>query len=134
MRVQLTRRLADVLDGVDLSHHCVGDVIDVTRHEAELLIAEGWAVQQVSRPRQVKIGKAVPFVRAHAADQRPRRVLTTKQLRDIREQMHQHSLDVQEHRRAEDRIRDELHDERAHTISASGVTSSASAKGTTESG
>ena len=71
MRIRLTRRLALCIDGVSLLDHVVGDVFDLTRHEAELLVAEGWAVQ-------------VP----------------------------------DEQRRAEDRIRDALHDETAKIINA----------------
>jgi hypothetical protein len=52
MRVRLTRRLAERLDGVDVSAHGVGDVFEVTRHEGELLVAEGWAVQMILRPRR----------------------------------------------------------------------------------
>ena len=44
MRVQLTRKFSESIDGVNLSRHHVGDVIDVPRHDAELLIAEGWAL------------------------------------------------------------------------------------------
>src|SRR5882762_2982844 len=44
MRIRLTRRWAPVIDGVNLLAHNVGDVFDVTRREAELLIAEEWAV------------------------------------------------------------------------------------------
>jgi hypothetical protein len=44
MRIHLTRKLADSIDGVDLSHKKVGKVIDVARHDAQLLIAEGWGV------------------------------------------------------------------------------------------
>src|SRR2546421_12211755 len=47
MRVRLTRRLARYIDGVNLSAHRVGDVFEVTRHEAELLVAEEWAVPVV---------------------------------------------------------------------------------------
>jgi hypothetical protein len=45
MRVRLTRRLAERLDGVDVSARAVGDVFEVTHQEGELLVAEGWAVQ-----------------------------------------------------------------------------------------
>lgn len=41
--VRLTRKLAAVVDGIDLSRCQVGDVIELTDHEARLLIAEGWA-------------------------------------------------------------------------------------------
>ena len=43
-KIRLTRKLAERLDGVDLSSVREGEQIEVTPHEAELLIAEGWAV------------------------------------------------------------------------------------------
>jgi hypothetical protein len=42
MKVRLTRKLADSIDGVDLSRKRVGRIINVGRHDAQLLIAEGW--------------------------------------------------------------------------------------------
>lgn len=44
MKIRLTRKLANSIDGVDLSHVKVGTVIHVKRHDAQLLIAEGWGV------------------------------------------------------------------------------------------
>ena len=44
IRVQLIRKLAEHIDGIDLSSYDVGDVFDLPRREAELLIREGWAV------------------------------------------------------------------------------------------
>jgi len=43
MRVRLIRKLAEKLNGVDVSRRRVGDVIDLPRRDAELLVAEGWA-------------------------------------------------------------------------------------------
>jgi hypothetical protein len=43
MRVKLTRKLADYLDGIDVSAYSVGDVLDLSPTEARLLSAEGWA-------------------------------------------------------------------------------------------
>jgi hypothetical protein len=43
MRVRLTRKLAEAIDGVDLSGHSVGETFDLPRRDARLLIAEGWA-------------------------------------------------------------------------------------------
>lgn len=46
MKVRLTRKFAAMIDGVDLSNHDVGDVIDLPQRKADLLIAEGWAVEE----------------------------------------------------------------------------------------
>jgi hypothetical protein len=44
MRVWLTRKYAERLNGVDLSGRHVGDVIDLPQAEAKLLVAEEWAL------------------------------------------------------------------------------------------
>jgi hypothetical protein len=44
MRIRLTRKLSQSLNGVDISRQSVGDVIDLPRRDAELLLAEGWAL------------------------------------------------------------------------------------------
>jgi hypothetical protein len=43
MRVRLTVKLADLVDGIDLSHCVEGDVIELSEAEARLLLAEKWA-------------------------------------------------------------------------------------------
>lgn len=43
MQIRLTRKLAEAIDGIDLSGHAVGDVIDLPQHDAAVLVAEGWA-------------------------------------------------------------------------------------------
>jgi hypothetical protein len=65
MLVRLTQRLAECIDGIDLSHRAVDDVFDLAPRDAELLIAEGWAV-----PAVAVAGKANPpreHVRGEAA-------------------------------------------------------------------
>lgn len=42
-RIRLTRKLASVLNGIDLSNVHVGDIIFVPDSVAAMLIAEGWA-------------------------------------------------------------------------------------------
>jgi len=42
-RVRLTRKLALVLNGVDVSRFNVGDVFEVTAEQAEMLIENEWA-------------------------------------------------------------------------------------------
>lgn len=43
-KVKLTKKLADRLDGVDVTDLQPGDVLDLPSREAAILIAEGWAV------------------------------------------------------------------------------------------
>lgn len=40
--VRLTRKLANFINGVDLTRHDVGDVIEVPSHSALMLMGEGW--------------------------------------------------------------------------------------------
>jgi hypothetical protein len=42
-RVRLTRKLALVLNGVDVSGLIVGDVMELPLSAAEMMVAEGWA-------------------------------------------------------------------------------------------
>jgi hypothetical protein len=58
MRVRLRRRLAERIDGVDLSQHGVGDLINLSRHDGELVIAEGWATPVHSARDSAARGKA----------------------------------------------------------------------------
>ena len=41
--VVLTRKYAEVIDGVDLVGRHVGDRLPLNSHDAKMLIAEGWA-------------------------------------------------------------------------------------------
>ena len=43
MRVRLIAKLAEVVDGIDLSDTTEGDVIELSEHDAYVLIAEKWA-------------------------------------------------------------------------------------------
>jgi hypothetical protein len=51
MAVRLTRKLADMIDGIDLSTSRVGQVLYLPWRDAWLLIAEGWA-EMIERRRQ----------------------------------------------------------------------------------
>jgi hypothetical protein len=44
MRVRVVRKLADWVDGIDLSHCTAGDLIDLAERQARIMIAERWAV------------------------------------------------------------------------------------------
>ena len=44
IRVQLIRKLANRLNGVDLTAYAVGQVVDLPERAASILLAEGWAL------------------------------------------------------------------------------------------
>jgi hypothetical protein len=50
--IRLTRKFTDCLNGVDLSKHSEGDVLEVTDEVARMLIAEGCA-ERVHRERRI---------------------------------------------------------------------------------
>lgn len=43
IKVRLTRKFAEILNGIDLSRTKAGEEIELSKREADLLIAEGWA-------------------------------------------------------------------------------------------
>jgi len=46
MKVRLVRKLADCLDGIDVTGCAVGDWLDLAPADAILLVAEGWAAPE----------------------------------------------------------------------------------------
>ena len=46
MKVWLTKKFADEIDGVDLSQQHVGDTLDLPQPQAHLLLAEQWAAPE----------------------------------------------------------------------------------------
>src|SRR4051812_23585854 len=114
MHIQLVRKLANHLDGIDVSSYQQGDVLDLPRREAELLIAERWAVAYYGPATRGVRNVWAPPQLASAADGIARRSL--EQIRRFREELDLKRFEEQERRRAEDRLREELHDERATTI------------------
>jgi hypothetical protein len=44
IRVRLIKKLADTLDGIDLRSARVGDVLRLPQRDAQVLLAEGWAI------------------------------------------------------------------------------------------
>ena len=61
--VRLTRKYAEMIDGVNLEHFSVGDRLELTPRDANILIAEGWAVRADDERR----GQTLPQ-RSLAAD------------------------------------------------------------------
>lgn len=66
--VRLIRKYAEMIDGVNLEEAEVGDRLELSRHDAEVLIAEGWA-ERAADERRVRL---LPR-RAQAADSARRR-------------------------------------------------------------
>ena len=133
MLIRLTRKLAERVDGVDLSRSREGDILDLSPRDAELLVAEGWAVSfdtpprpdvgvaasngAASSERAALSNGAAPTDGAESSDGADSAArLTTDQLRRVREQMERRHFEQQHERRIEDRIREELHDARARIV------------------
>lgn len=51
MKVRLTRKFSNLLNGIDLSRYEKGDILDLSPHDADMLIAEGWAERVEGGPR-----------------------------------------------------------------------------------
>ena len=77
MVIRLTVKLAQTMEGVDLSSFAEGDIIALADHDANLLIKGGWAERVVNEQR-FKVAAAWPP--AIAADRvsprRPHRTMT----------------------------------------------------------
>jgi hypothetical protein len=124
MHVRLTRKLAEMVDGIDLSGRRVGDVLSLTPHEAELLIAEGWAERiggDGVQPADVAPRRTEPPPEPkRSLPESPHEALapphTAERLRAIRHDIEMRSFGERARRRAEDRIREELQDSRARTL------------------
>jgi hypothetical protein len=115
MWVRLTRKLAECLDGIDVSQRCVGDVFELPSADAELLVAEQWAEQYSLLPQAEHSDQRYSFLK----DSSPAEASlpeTLDGLRRIAEQIDRRRFPNGESRRAEDRLREELRDERATTI------------------
>ena len=52
VQVRLTRKLAEEIDGVDLSQRRVGDEFPLPESQARLLVAERWAVALENHKRK----------------------------------------------------------------------------------
>lgn len=58
VKVRLTRKLADCVDGIDISSRRVGEVFALPVQAARLLIAEGWAEMIDRRRSQINLSRA----------------------------------------------------------------------------
>jgi hypothetical protein len=62
MMVRLTKKLAETMDGVDLTQCAEGDVIELPTRRAELLIAEGWAEPAFSNAQPTRHSQRTPII------------------------------------------------------------------------
>jgi hypothetical protein len=53
MRVRLIRKLAERLDGIDLSECAVGDELNLSYRKARLIVAERWGIVLAERRHRV---------------------------------------------------------------------------------
>jgi hypothetical protein len=53
MRVRLIRKLAERLDGIDLSECAVGDELNLSQRKARLIVAERWGIVLTERRHRV---------------------------------------------------------------------------------
>jgi len=68
MKVRLTRKFAELIDGIDLSRAKQGDTLELSPHDALMLIAEGWAAPVATRHRDVaheRPRRSVPRLKKH---------------------------------------------------------------------
>ena len=63
LRVRLTKKLAAVMNGIDVSSSSVGDILELSDSAAHMMIAEGWAepaesvsIRSAAPPPQVVAG------------------------------------------------------------------------------
>lgn len=61
MKVRLSKKLAERLNGVDVSSVRAGDVLEVSEREATILLAEKWAVP-VEEPPDAKVQEPPPVL------------------------------------------------------------------------
>ena len=62
MKLRLTRKFAEFIDGIDLSRSRAGDLIELSERDAAVLMAEGWAVPD-ALPRAEATDRARPLPR-----------------------------------------------------------------------
>jgi hypothetical protein len=72
MKVRLTKKLAECIDGVELSNHRVGDILDLPPTDARLLLAEEWAVPYSRTRKEPSSGRSPASRRSDS-----QRILTT---------------------------------------------------------
>jgi len=83
MRLLLTRKFADQIDGVNLKAYEVGDVIDLPVTEGRLLIAERWAIPERRKEERLS-SQSISSVSSVSQDYPARRPADAAQSRPVK--------------------------------------------------
>ena len=110
MWIRLTRKLANFLNGIDVSARQVGDVFELPTFDGHLLIAEGWAERYIPVHQPEDFRHRHSHIKDSLATE-PSVAETLERLRRLREQTNRRHVADGENRRVEDRIREELRDD-----------------------
>ena len=117
-RVRLIRKIAESVNGIDLSPYHVGDVFDLHPLEADVLIIEGWAVTEYTDRapdrRSGKDRREPPETTATGAHRGTRQADARRRKDGVEVEERVHAEN--QRRRAANAIREELQDSRAKTI------------------
>jgi hypothetical protein len=71
MKIRLTRKFADLINGIDLSKAHTGETLDLSPRDAEMLLAEGWAEYAgAAKPRETAHEVPLPKKRGRASKKR----------------------------------------------------------------
>ena len=68
MRVRIVRKLADRVDGIDLTHFDVGEVIELPEMDGRLIVAERWG--EFARREADLNGRGTDYGMVQAIDRR----------------------------------------------------------------
>ena len=68
MKIRLTKRFAQMINGVDLTRVRAGDVLDLSPRDAGILLAEGWALPVESFEVDDSLSTNESPIRAEADD------------------------------------------------------------------
>ncbi len=69
--VRLIRKYAEMIDGIDLEDAVVGDRLELSPRDADVLIAEGWAVLDTERRARPPTGRAIAADRISSPRKKP---------------------------------------------------------------
>lgn len=98
MRVRLVRKLADRVDGIDLTHCDVGEVIELPEPDGRLIIAERWG-EFARRQADLVNGRDLSMGRA-SADRR-------RTSSDLYERLKQKHEEIDDRRQYQRRVSDD---------------------------